>query len=92
MHILLGILATAAAIIFYLSRISKGAGELVDAANEISNLPRKMRYRKKAGKRGLDLVDNPVEAATVLMISVARLDKLGVVSDQQSEDRMGLLG
>jgi uncharacterized tellurite resistance protein B-like protein len=85
MHILIGILATVAAIIFYLSRISRGASDIADAANEISNLPRKMRYRKKAGKRGLDLVTNPVEAATVLMISVARLDKLGRVSEAQTQ-------
>jgi len=85
MHIIIGILATLAAIIFYMSRISKGATDLVDAANEISNIPRKLRYRKKAGQKGLELVYEPVEAATVLMISVARLDKLGRVSDTQSD-------
>lgn len=85
MHIIVGVLATIAAVIFYLSRISKGASDLADAANEISNLPRRLRYRKKAGKKGLDLVQEPVEAATVLMVSVARLDKLGRVSDTQSD-------
>ena len=84
MHIILGLLATAAAIIYYLTQISKGAGHVVDAANELSNMPRKLRYRNKAGKRGLDLVETPVEAATVLMISIARLDKLGRVSDEQA--------
>lgn len=84
MHIILGILGTIAAVLFYMSRISKSAGDLADAANEIGNLPRKLRYRKKEGKQGLDLVEEPIEAATVLMISVARLDKLGRVSDTQA--------
>ena len=85
MHIVIGILATIAGIVFYLSRISRGASDLADAANELGNLPRKMRYRKKAGKKGLALVDNPVEAACILMISVARMAPLGRVSDAQSE-------
>lgn len=91
MHIILGVLGTAAAIIFFLSRMSasarevgKGAQDLADAANTLANLPRKMRYRKESGKRGLDLVEGPVEAATVLMIAAARLDGLGQVSDAQS--------
>ena len=84
MHIVLAVLGAIAAILFYMNRISKSAGDLVDTANEIGNLPRKLRYRKKAGKRGLDLVSNPIEAATVLMISVARLDRLGRVSDAQA--------
>jgi len=84
MHINVGILAAIASFMFYLKWISKGANEAVDAANEIRNLPRKMRYRKKSGKRGLDLVEGPIEAATVLMISIARMDKLERVSDNQS--------
>lgn len=85
MHIVIGILATIAGVLFYLSRISKSAGDLADAANEIGNLPRKLRHRKKAGKRGLDLIEDPIEAASVLMISVARMDRLGRVSDTQSK-------
>lgn len=85
MHIIVGILAAIAGILFYVSRISRSAGDLVDAANEIGNLPRKLRYRKKAGKRGLDLIEEPVEAATVLMISIARMDKFGRVTDAQAK-------
>lgn len=85
MHIIIGILATIAGVLFYLSRISKSAGDLADAANEIGNLPRKLRHRKNAGKRGLDLIEDSIEAATVLMISVARMDRLGRVSDKQNK-------
>ena len=104
MHIIIGILGTAVAIIFFLSRMSAGAREvgrgaqdLADAAQTLSNLPRKMRYRKKAGKKGLDLVEGPVEAATVLMIAIARIDGMGQLSDtqkskiyQQLQDHMQL--
>jgi len=90
MHIILGILGTLAAIMFAISRFSanarqlgKGAQDLGDAAQTLSNLPRKMRHRRKAGKEGLDLVETPVEAATVLMIAVARMDGMGRVSDTQ---------
>lgn len=85
MHIVIGILGTIAAIIFYLSRISRGASDLADAANELGNLPRKLRYRRKAGKKGLDLIEEPVEAACILMISVARMSPLGRISDEQSK-------
>lgn len=85
MHIVLSILMVIGTVLFLLSRVARSANDLADAANEISNLPRKLRYRKKAGKRGLDLVEGPIEAATVLMISIARLDGLGRVSDIQEQ-------
>jgi len=91
MHIILGLLGTLAAIIFAINRfntnaraLGKGAQDLADAAQTLSNLPRKMRYRKKAGKRDLDLVEGPVEAATVLMIAISRMDGTGKISDGQN--------
>ncbi len=39
MHVILGILAAVAGILFYASRISRGASEITDVANEIGNLP-----------------------------------------------------
>lgn len=86
MHIVLGVLAAIAGIIFYISWAARSASDLADSANELGNLPRKLRYRKKAGKQGLDLVNGPVEAATVLMIAVARMDRLGRVTDTQSRE------
>lgn len=86
MHIILGILAAIASLMFYLKWAAKGANEAIDVANEVRNLPRKMKYRKKAGKRGLDLVEGPIEAATILMISIARMDDLGRVSETQSRE------
>ncbi len=91
MHILVGVLAAIAAVIFYTSRISRGAADLVDAANELGNLPRRLRYRKKAGKTGLDLVETPTEAATILLISIARMEKFCRVSDDQAHAMIRIL-
>lgn len=85
MHIIIAILGALATILFLLSRIGKSASDLTDSAQELANLPRKLRHRRKAGKQGLDLIEDPVEAATVLMISIARLDGIGRVSDTQSD-------
>jgi len=84
MHIVIAVLIAVAGILFWLGRAAQGAREIADTAQEISNIPRKMRYRKKAGKRGLALIENPVEAATVLMISIARMENVGRVSDDQA--------
>ncbi len=85
MHIIIVILGALATILFLLSRISRSASDLTETAQELSNLPRKLRHRRNAGKQGLDLIENPVEAATVLMISIARMDGIGRVSETQAE-------
>ncbi len=85
MHIIISALIAIATLVYWLGRASKGAREIADTAQEISNLPRKMRYRKKAGKQGLALVENPLEAAAVLMISIARMDDVGRVSEAQAK-------
>ena len=85
MHIIITIFAVIGATLFWLSRASRNAADIADAAQELSNLPRKMRFRKKAGKQGLALVDSPLEAGAVLMISIARMDDIGRVSEAQSK-------
>ena len=72
MHIIAIIIAIASAI-WWISRAVKGAGDVVNAANILRNLPRRRRFQKQADKRGIDLINNPMEAATILMISVAKL-------------------
>lgn len=42
------------------------------AVIQAKNLPRQRRFRKAHNKGGFDLVDTSVEAATVLMIMIAR--------------------
>jgi len=72
MHIL-GIIIAVATAIFWVTRAARGAKDVVDVAKTLRNLPRRMRFKNKAGKRGLDLIDRPADAATVLMVSVAKL-------------------
>lgn len=41
-------------------------------AETVANLPRKMRFKNRSGKAGLSVVDDPREAATILMLEVAQ--------------------
>ncbi len=74
MHILLGLLgiATFIAVWYYRLKMLRGAAEDgMKAAETLANLPRKMRFRKMALKGGLDVVDDPREAAAIMMLQVA---------------------
>lgn len=82
MHII-GLITTIAIAIFWISRAAKGSREIADAASGIANLPRKRRFKKAYGKTGYDLVETPVEAATVLMISTARMDTIRGISEAE---------
>jgi len=73
MHIILAIAGAIAGILFWMSRVSRSANEIADAANTIANIPRRRRFSKKYNKSGYDLVETPIEAATVLMIAAARM-------------------
>jgi len=84
MHIILGLISLLGIIGLVVHRInmaSEGARHLADLAGEAANLPRKMRFKSKAGKKGLAIVDDPREAATILMLGVARC--AGEVSVEQ---------
>lgn len=83
MHVLLLLLGGAATIFFYLSRISRGAQDVADAAQTISNIPRRRRHAKAVNTRGLALVQSPVEAATVLMLSISRMSDDRRLSDRE---------
>ena len=80
MHII-GILVAIASLVFWLGRAARGAQDIADAANRVSNLPRKRRFQKAARQSGYDLVETPIEAATVLMISTARMSHERRVTD-----------
>ena len=80
MHIL-GIIIAVATAIFWVSRAARGVNEMANAANTLRNMPRRMRFKNKAAKRGIDLIDNPMESATVLMVSVAKLSNYAIEHD-----------
>lgn len=52
-----------------LHAVAKDGRKVVEA---VSNLPRKMRFKNKSGKGGLGVVDDPREAATILMLEIAQ--------------------
>ena len=74
MHIILGLLGVLGAVAVFVWRINQAtnaARELADTAGEFANLPRKMRFRRKAGKGGVDVIDDPREAGAVLVYGAA---------------------
>lgn len=75
MHIILAILGGLGAVGVILWRISIGlqaAREIGDAAQGVANLPRKMRFESRARRQGVANITDPREAATYLMLAVAR--------------------
>lgn len=74
MQFLLLILGALGGIGFWLWRMhmaASAARELADVAGELANLPRKMGFKRKAGKRGVDLITDPREAAAALIVGAA---------------------
>jgi len=75
MHIIVLIIGTALGVMFWLNRMGRGASEVIDVAENLANMPRRNRHKRAVNKRGLALVKTPVEAATVLMLSISRMSE-----------------
>ncbi len=74
MHILLGLIAILATIGFWVWRLQmakRGLDVAVDVAKTVANAPRRLAFKYKSGKGGLDLIDDPREAAAIMMMQVA---------------------
>ncbi|WP_017932012.1 tellurite resistance TerB family protein [Robiginitomaculum antarcticum] len=85
MAALIGIISVIGMLIIWAGRAARSARHISDAAGTLANLPRKLRYQKRVGRSGLDLVESPREAATVLMVAIARLSGDGRVSPGESD-------
>lgn len=75
MHIIAAIIAIISAIAIWqwrLQRAAEAARELEGVVKTAANLPRRFAFKRKSGKKGLALVDDPREAATLLMVEIAR--------------------
>jgi len=75
MHIILGLiglLGAVGAIAWRINMAMRGAEVVKDAAETAINLPRKMRFQAKANRQRLSAVDDPREAAAVLLLGMAR--------------------
>ena len=75
MHIVGLIIAIASGIALWTwrtQRAAEAARELEGIVKTAANLPRKLAFKRKTGKAGLQLVDDPREAATILMVEIGR--------------------
>lgn len=70
--ILLGAVGFIAVWYWRLKMLSDVARDGRKVAETVANLPRKMRFKHKSGKGGLAVVDDPREAATILMLEIAQ--------------------
>ncbi len=87
MHILLGILAVLTFIgvwVWRLQMAKRGLDVAVDVAKTVTNAPRRLAFKYKMGKGGLDLIDDPREAAAIMMMQVA-LARGGPLTPLQSD-------
>ena len=87
MQFILGILAFLVAIGVWSWRLRMardGAREAADLARTAANLPRRLAFKYKAGRNGLDLIDDPREAASIMMMEIARA-RGGPLTDRQSD-------
>ena len=92
MHILAIILGLLGAGFWWVMRITANRKNIGDAANiargaviQAKNLPRQRRFRKAHNKGGFDLVETPVEAATVLMVMIARAGSSRRIDDKERD-------
>jgi hypothetical protein len=87
MHIFLGILAVLTFIgvwVWRLQMAKRGLDVAVDVAKTVANAPRRLAFKYKMGKGGLDLIDDPREAAAIMMMQVA-LARSGPLTPLQSD-------
>ena len=86
MHILalLGAVITFIAVWYWRLKIMKDVAEDGRKLAETAlNLPRKLRFKARTGKGGLGMVDDPREAAVILMLEMAQAR--GVLTERQQD-------
>ncbi|MCI4643693.1 MAG: TerB family tellurite resistance protein [Hyphomonadaceae bacterium] len=86
MHIvglIIGIITAIAIWQWRIQRAAEAARELEGVVKTAANLPRRFAFKRKSGRRGLSLVDDPREAAALLMVEIARAG--GDISAQSRE-------
>ena len=69
---LLGVLVTIGIWSWRIRMAREGAQEAARLAHSAINMPRKMAFRYKASKNGITLIEDPREAAAIMMMEVAR--------------------
>lgn len=77
MHILalLGaVLGVAVFILFRMHQAATAARDIAEAADDARGLFRRWQWRRRSGRNPIDLVEDPREAACVMMVAVAQSD------------------
>ena len=70
--VILGVITTISVWYWRLQMLSRAAKGGLDAAKTVANLPRKMAFKHQAGKQALSIIDDPREAAAVMMMEIAQ--------------------
>lgn len=87
MHMLIGLLAVLTAIGVWAWRLrmaKRGLDVATDISKTVASAPRRLAFKYRMGKGGLDLIDDPREAAAIMLIQVA-LARGGPLTPLQSD-------
>lgn len=87
MHIVFAAFAILVAIAVWTWRLrmaKRGLDELGEVAKTVANAPRRLAFSWRAGKGGIELVEDPREAAALMMMMVA-LARGGPLSPRQAD-------
>ncbi|MFN7056839.1 hypothetical protein [Hyphomonas sp.] len=87
MHILLAVITILSAIGIWAWRLrmaKRGLDEVADLAKTVANAPRRLAFLTRAQKGGIDLIEDPREAAAIMLMMMA-LAKGGTLSARQSD-------
>ena len=74
MHIVFAILTVLTAVAVWSWRLRmarRGLDELGQAAKTVANAPRRLAFKWRAGRGGVELIEDPREAAAIMMMMVA---------------------
>ena len=80
--VILGIITTLSIWYWRLQVLSRAARDGIEAARTAANLPRRMAFRHRADKTALMVIDDPREAAVIMMMEIALAR--GALTENQS--------
>ncbi|MFM9861200.1 TerB family tellurite resistance protein [Pseudoxanthobacter sp. M-2] len=83
MHIILGAIAVLGTLAFFIVRMRDAASAANDLSYEAKSFWRRFGFRRRASGTPLDAVQEPAEAAAVLLLAVARIR--GTVTSKEVE-------
>jgi len=84
MHII-GILIAVASLVYWLGMASRGAREVSNLVGDVKNMPRRRKFQKSASKTAIDTIEAPIDAATMLLVAMAKASGQGVISATQTK-------